>query len=280
MSKFLKRDLIHLTPAQTRMAVSGWGQEAYDNSIVEKICYLSDGLKVKGYLAYPADHKGKKLPCVIWNRGGYKNKGAIDHFTAKGIFGQIASWGYVVFTSQYRGNDGGEGEEEIGGADINDVINLKPLAGEIEFADSSSWGMIGWSRGGMMTLLTLLKDPDFKCASVTGAISNMKEYLSASNYLRDFYRSELGDDRFDEEVNKRTILNFADKLPHIPYLVMHGGADETVPVSQSIELAKKLQEYKYQYRLVIFEEGDHYLKSHRKEVEALTKYWLNKYLVD
>jgi dipeptidyl aminopeptidase/acylaminoacyl peptidase len=260
------------------MAVSGWGEEAIENSVVEKICYLSDGLKVKGYFAYPADHKEKKFPCVIWNRGGYKNKGAIDHFTARGIFGQIASWGYIVFTSQYRGNDGGEGTEEIGGADIKDVINLKPLAGEIDFADSSKWGMIGWSRGGMMTLLTLLKDKDFKCAAVTGAISNMQEYIAGNNYLTGFYKQELGEDKFNEEVIKRTVINSVNNLPRIPYLVMHGGNDEAVPVSQSIELARKLQEFNHLYRLVIFEEGDHYLKSHRKEVEAMTQMWLKKYL--
>ena len=83
---------------------------------------------------------------------------------------------------------------------------------------------------------------------------------------------------FDDEVNKRTVLNFIEKLPFIPYLIMHGGADETVPVAQSIELAKRLEQNNHKFRLVIFEEGDHYLKSHRKEVESLTRMWLEKNL--
>jgi hypothetical protein len=37
------------------------------------ITYLSDGLKVKGYLCIP--RKGEKLPCVIWNRGGNRDSG-------------------------------------------------------------------------------------------------------------------------------------------------------------------------------------------------------------
>ena len=174
-----------------KMALSGWGNEAIEKSVVEKISYLSDGLKVKGYLAYPAGQTSKKYPCVIWNRGGYKNNGAIDHFTARGIFGQIASWGYVVFASQYRGNVGGEGTEEMGGADINDILNLKPLADELEFADASGWGMIGWSRGGMMTFLALLKDPAFKCAVVNGAISDMKGYASSSESLKNYFASDI-----------------------------------------------------------------------------------------
>lgn len=35
---------------------------------VRSLTYLSDGLRVKGYLAMP--RQGQKLPCVIYNRGG------------------------------------------------------------------------------------------------------------------------------------------------------------------------------------------------------------------
>ncbi|MFO7447692.1 MAG: prolyl oligopeptidase family serine peptidase, partial [Ignavibacteriaceae bacterium] len=179
-TEILQRDAIQLNPSQTKMLISGWGEETYENAVVEKITYLSDGLKVKGYIAYPKNTQSEKLPCIIWNRGGYQNKGAIDHFTARGIFGNLASWGYVVFASQYRGNDGGEGKEEIGGNDVNDILNLIPLADEFSFADKNSWGIEGWSRGGMMTYLTLLKNPNFKCAVLTGAISNIKAYAEKS----------------------------------------------------------------------------------------------------
>ena len=146
MSKIIERKEIELSAIQNKMIKSGWGEETLKNTIVEKITYDSDSLKVKGYLARPKDDTGK-YPCVIWCRGGIGNAGAIDSFNAKGIFGQIASWGYIVFASQYRGNDGGEGQDEFGGDDVNDVLNLIPLADEIENADKSKWGIEGWSRG-------------------------------------------------------------------------------------------------------------------------------------
>ena len=59
---------------------------------------------------------------------------------------------------------------------------------------------------------------------------------------------------------------------------MHGGSDGTVPVQQSMKLAERLAEEKRKYRLVIFEEGDHFLKNHRKEVDQLRKMWFEKYL--
>ncbi len=180
-SKILNREEIKLNESQNRMVISGWGKEEFDTSIVEKITYISDGLRVKGYLAYPVINKNHMFPCIIWNRGGFRENGAIDKFTARGIFGQLASWGYVVFASQYRGNAGSEGHEYFGGDDVNDILNLIGLAEDIPFADYNKWGIEGWSRGGMMTLLTLLKKSNFntivKCAVLSGAIYNLKSYL-------------------------------------------------------------------------------------------------------
>ena len=156
-SLIIERNKIELNASQDSMINSGWGEGIIKNTIVEKITYLSDGLKVKGYVAYPKD-TSKKYPRIIWNRGGIGNRGLIDSFTARGLFGQLASWGYVVFASQYRGNDGGEGKDEFGGNDLNDVLNLTSLAKEFEFADDNRWGIEGWSRGGMMTYLALTKN--------------------------------------------------------------------------------------------------------------------------
>lgn len=35
-----------------------------------RIKYMSDGLKVSGFIYKPKDVAGRKLPAVIWNRGG------------------------------------------------------------------------------------------------------------------------------------------------------------------------------------------------------------------
>ncbi len=277
----IHREQITLSETQTKMAVSGWGNEIVDNSsVAEKITYLSDGLKVKGYLAYPADiQAGEKIPFVIWNRGGYGDKGAIDRFTARGMFGQLASWGYAVLASQYRGNDGGEGKEELGGSEINDIKNLFPLAEELEFIDVTNAAVEGWSRGGMMTFILLKEKYDFKCAVLSGAISNLKALTDSGSKAEEYYREKISKGNFASEFKKRSAITFTRILPDIPYLLMHGGYDDMVPVQQTIELARKFSEEKKTYRLVIFEGGDHFLKSHRKEVDQLRKSWYEKYLL-
>jgi dipeptidyl aminopeptidase/acylaminoacyl peptidase len=276
-SKIIRRELIHLTESQNKMIISGWGKDVLDNTTVEKIDYLSDGLKVHGYIAYPND-QSKKYPCIIWNRGGYENNGVIDQFSARGMFGLIASWGYVVFASQYRGNARSEGKDEIGGRDVNDILNMMSLADEFEFADKTKWGIEGWSRGGMMTYLTLLKNPNFRCAVLVGAISDLKSYVETSANRNSIYKKFIGEKDFEKKLEERTILDSVDKLPNIPYLIMHGKSDETIPVEQSIRIAEKFKALNYEYHLELFAGGDHYLKKHRKEVDNLRKDWYKKYL--
>jgi dipeptidyl aminopeptidase/acylaminoacyl peptidase len=274
--KIIEREKIKLSPSQNQMVKSGWGDKTLNDTVVEKITYDSDDLKVKGYIAYPK--KEGKFPCIIWNRGGYYDKGAIDLFNARGIFGQIASWGYVVFATQYRGNAGGEGKESLGGEDVNDVLNLIPLAKEISKADLNLWGIEGWSRGGLMTFLALAENHNFKCAVLSGAISDLEKNVADNPNLKKIYGEMIGKKNLKENLAKRSAINFVNKLPDIPYLLMHGSSDETISPLQSIDLAKKFQEKKLNYRLVIFEGGDHFLKSHRKEVDSLRKSWFDKYL--
>lgn len=287
-STILSREEIQLNESQNKMIASGWEQDVLDNTITEKITYISDGLKVKGYISYPID-KLKKYPCVIWNRGGIENRGVIDSFTARGMFGQIASWGYVVFSSQYRGNDGGEGKDEFGGDDVNDVLNLIPLADEIDNADKSKWGIEGWSRGGMMTYLALTKTDNpnypsagFKCAIVSGGIANLRCSSDESPFMRRLYEVTMGryqGEEFYQKCESRSIVKFADKLSkETPILIVHGTADVRVLPHDSIDLSYKLLELKIPFRLVMLEGGDHFMKKHRKEVDEMRKKWFEKYL--
>ena len=281
MSKFLTRDIINLSEQEKKMIGSGWGKDSLEKTVVEKITYLSDGLKVSGYIAYPKDDT-KKYPCIIWCRGGIGDTGAIDKFTARGIYGQIASWGYCVFASQYRGNDGSEGHDDFGGDDLNDVLNLIPLADEVPQANINIWGIEGWSRGGMMAYLTLTKTNIFKAAIVLGGIANLHCNSNESIFMRRLYEQTLGrykEDEFKNGCKTRSIVNFADQLSKTtPMLIIHGNADSRVLPHDSLDLSYKLLDFKIPYRLVMLEGGDHFLKSHRKEVDEMRKNWFEKYL--
>lgn len=281
MKRILERSPIELDPIHKKMVISGWGINALENSAVEKITYLSDGLKIKGYLAYPKAQT-QKFPCIIWCRGGFGNAGAIDEFNASGIFGQIASWGYVVFASQYRGNSGSEGIDDFGGQDVNDVLNLIPLADEVTCADNSIWGIEGWSRGGMMTYLSLTKTEIFKAAIVIGGIANLRCNSDESPFMKKLYDTSakhLNSLEKNSFCETRSIVNFPEKLPRgTNILLLHGTKDNRVLPHDSVDLSYKLLENDIPFRLVLLEGGDHFLKSHKNEVSRFRKDWFDKYL--
>jgi dipeptidyl aminopeptidase/acylaminoacyl peptidase len=273
----LERKVINCPPMQEKMVKSGWGAEVIEKSIVEKIKYRSDGLTIKGYAAYPKNIN-KKIPVIFWNRGGYKNNGAIDLFTARGMFGKTASWGYFVFASSYRGSRGSEGEDEVGGKDVNDILNLIHAVKEYQFADENNMGIEGWSRGGLMTLLTLMKTDKFKCAVLNGAISNIEDFFHRSSSIKKYLENLTEDKDISSVLKKRNILSRIEKLPDIPYLIIHGENDTTVPPEHSIELSRKFSEINYTSKLAIIKGGDHFLKKNREETDKLRKNWFDKYL--
>ena len=91
--------------------------------------------------------------------------------------------------------------------------------------------------------------------------------------LKSYYENLIGKEKLEKELQKRSAINFVNELPKIPYLLIHGAQDETVSSNQSIELAKKFNEFNIPHKLVLPENGDHFLRKNRKEVDVLRKGW-------
>jgi len=246
--------------------------------------YESDGLKVKGYMAYPKDTL-QSCPVIIYNRGGNREFGSLNEYKMAFILAKVASWGYVVLASQYRGNDGGEGVEEFGGADVKDVIHLIDVASNVPFADTTRIGMYGWSRGGMMTYLALMQTNKVKAAVVGGAVTDLKAVDKSRNgEMGEYVYSQLMPGYIknkDSVMALRSAIFHTEKLPKTtPILLLHGTADWRVIPEESLEMALELQKAKVPYALVMFEGGDHGLSEFRKEVNQQVKAWFDKYVKD
>ena len=199
------------------------------------------------------------------------------------ILARVASWGYNVVASQYRGNDGGEGREEFGGKDVNDVLNLIPLVEKLPNTNPNKIGMYGWSRGGMMTYLALMKTDKIKAAVVGGALSDLKMMdESRDGEMGVHVFSELmpnyTEDK-DELIRQRSAVFNANKLcKTTPILLLHGTADWRVVPEESLNMALAMQKARVPYSLVMFEGGDHGLNEFDDEVDIFTQAWFDKYL--
>jgi dipeptidyl aminopeptidase/acylaminoacyl peptidase len=246
-----------------------------------EITYLSEGLKVKGYLAHPSE-KGV-YPCIIFNRGGNREFGSLNEKKMVHILAAAANWGYVVIAGNYRGNGGGEGVEEFGGADVKDVINLIPALESLEIADASRIGMYGWSRGGMMTYLALKQTDRIKAAVVGGALSDSFKMIESRPGMEDVYRELVPNYRADRKrvLTERSPVLWADKLPKTtPILILHGTADWRVVPEMAIEMSAALLKAKHPFRLLLLEGGDHGLTEHSEKVAQEVREWFDRYVAN
>lgn len=249
---------------------------------IERITYGSDGLRVKGYLVAPRG--GERLPCVIFNRGGNREFGALTDESAALWLGSIARHGYVVVASQYRGNAGGEGREEFGGADVADVLHLIPLLESLPRADATRIGMYGWSRGGLMTYLALARTERIRAAIVGGGMSDASDMVALRPEMETEVLAELvpnWERERDAALAARSPVRWVERLHKgTPILLLHGGADWRVHPSEALRMAEALLAARHPFRLILFEGGDHGLSEHRAERNRVALEWLDAYVRD
>lgn len=247
-----------------------------------RITYLSDGLKVTAFSIEPKE-KGK-YPCIISNRGGNRDFGQWTPLSIGRFLGSIASWDYIVIASQYRGNDGGEGIEDFGGKDINDVLNLIPVLAQMPNADTSRIGIEGSSRGGMMTYLALKKTCIFKAAVVTAGMANAFTNIASRPEMEKNVYNELVPNYWankESSLKERSATFWAEQLcKQTPLLIMHGSSDWRVLPSESLELIQKLYQYKHPTRFIFYEGADHGITEFRDDRLVEMKKHFDYYLRD
>jgi dipeptidyl aminopeptidase/acylaminoacyl peptidase len=258
--------------------------EKYNNELdYQRIRYLSDGLKVVGFIIKPKRTDGKKLPVIIFNRGGTREFGRLV-FGYLFRFFDLVSGGYILVASQYRGNTGGEGREEFGGADVNDVLNLISVIESIPEADASRIGMYGWSRGGMMTYIALTKTDRIAAAIIGAGMADSFDTIKRRPEMEKDVYSQLIPNYWENKaaaLEARSAVKWPEKLhKNTPILLLHGSSDWRVHPNQALRMAFKLYEHKHPFRFVFFEGGDHGLSENREEVNRLVKDWLDRYVRD
>ena len=283
--KILSKELIVLPDSMLqRMATTDSTiRKDLEGVSLYRITYLSDGLKVIGFLAEPKQKK--KYPCIIANRGGRWNFSLWKPYYVAYYLGRMASWGYVVIASQYRGSsDGGEGKEEYGGKDLNDVFNLVPVLAQLPNADTSRIGMHGQSRGGMMTYLALKRSCRFKAAVIVAGVADAFDAIQKRPELEDRTFRDLVPDydkNKDAALKSRSAIFWVDEMcKTTPLLLIQGTADPNVDASQSIRLADKLYQYKHPVRFILYEGADHFITQFEKEMFSECRRHFDYYVRD
>lgn len=281
----LSRQNIHYPVYDSVQGIGMYYDKATYNAAIEdksykteKIVYRSDGLKVVAYLSTPALTTAGKLPVIIFNRGSYiRNDIAYVHAP---LFQKFVKAGFIVISPALRESEGGEGKDELGGKDADDIMNLVPLLAALPFVDTSKMFMLGESRGGMMTYIALREKFPVKAAVTIGAITDMETFLK-DNPGAEQLLTQINPDyktSKSQQLAERSAVDWADKI-NIPVLVMNGQADPQVKPYHALMLANKLQEFGKTYQLIILEGGNHILSGkYTEERDRQVLAWFEKYM--
>ena len=114
------------------------------------------------------------------------------------------------------------------GRGVRDVLALTQLLDEIPNADSTRLGMHGWSRGGMQTYIAAKSLPNIKAIAVGAGNSDEEMALKIRPKFEKMLIKRVPNfkDNRAEELKKRSVIKWTDKLPKkAPILLLHGDKD-------------------------------------------------------
>ncbi|MBD8524624.1 alpha/beta hydrolase family protein [Pseudomarimonas arenosa] len=251
--------------------LSVWAsREKYDTAVATVDCrfitYESDGLKISGFMIAPKGESGRRLPVLIFNRGGNGGFGAISFALALQRLVPFAQDGFLVLSSQYRGlnesNPEQFGRDEFGGADVRDVERLLELVDRLPQADPDNIFMLGASRGVMMSYLVARGSDRIRAlASVNGDV-DLELELKFRPEMERVYAARIPNyaSRKQEALAERSVMHWAEELPRdMPILLLHGGEDDRVDPNNGPRFKARLDALGHPSKLIMYPDDGHSL---------------------
>jgi dipeptidyl aminopeptidase/acylaminoacyl peptidase len=206
-------------------------------------------LVLRAYTFLPRKRPAKgKLPLMVFVHGGVH--GNLDASFIH-ILRELVQQGYAVLAPEYRGSSGyGRGFRQLidyGGLENEDVFaGKKWMLENYDIIDPDRVGIMGWSHGGMITLMNLFAHPkDYKVGYAAVPVSDLVARMGyKSQGYRDLFSAPYHIGKTAEEnVNeyrRRSPAWNAEKL-QTPLLIHTTTNDEDVNVLEVEHLIKALK---------------------------------------
>ncbi len=235
----------------------------------------AEGLELDGWMIKPRDFKeNRQYPVFMFTYGGPGSQQVTDSW--KGLnfwwFQMLAQQGYLVACVDNRGT-GGRGEEfkkmtylQLGHYETIDQIEAARYLGSLKYTDPNRIGIFGWSYGGYLSSLCLLKGNDvFKAAIAVAPVTNWKWYdtIYTERYMRTYKENEKG-------YRENSPVYFADRLKGA-YLLIHGMGDDNVHFQNTAEMANALVAANKQFDTYFYPNRNHGIFGGNTRLHLYTK---------
>jgi dipeptidyl aminopeptidase/acylaminoacyl peptidase len=180
----------------------------------------------------------KPYPAFIYCRGGIGKVGRVKTHWVE----QFANQGYVVFAPNYRGNEGGEGRDEFGGGENEDVLSAHRLLRSLPFVDRERISIMGFSRGAINAAQTAVQAEGIYRLILWGGVSDLTATYEERIDLRRMLKRVLGGSpaKVPEKYLDRSPIEMAQRIT-CPILIMHATEDLQVDYGHGQRMYERLR---------------------------------------
>ena len=220
----------------------------------------NQGVRLNGWMMKPVDFdETKKYPVLMYVYGGPGSQTVSNQWGGHYMWYQsLCQKGYIIVSIDNRGT-GGRGAEfkkctykELGKLETVDQIEGAKYLSTLNYVDSKRIGIWGWSYGGYMSSLCILKGADyFNTAIAVAPVTNWRFYdtIYTERYMQTPQENENGYDL-------NSPINHVDSLSG-NYFLIHGSADDNVHVQNTYEMVDALVKANKQFELFIYPDKNH-----------------------
>jgi len=237
-------------------------QKDYGVSAIEFFTFqTTDNLTLNGWMLKPANFDAtKKYPVFMFLYGGPGSQQVTNQWKGQNYwwFQMLAQQGFIVACVDNRGT-GARGETfkkvtylQLGKYETQDQIEAAQYLGRQSFADPNRIGIFGWSYGGYMSSLCLLKGNDvFKAAIAVAPVTSWKWYDSVytERYMQTLSENPSG-------YKDNSPVYFADRLKG-NFLLVHGLGDDNVHFQHTAEMTNALINANKQFDTYLYPNRNH-----------------------
>jgi pimeloyl-ACP methyl ester carboxylesterase len=201
--------------------------------------FTSGSHELAAILARPENPKGRRLPGLVISHG-YPSATAGAGATKsayQALADRIATdLGWVVLAVNYRGCGGSEGNFSMDGWYDDTTAAIDELCGMDDVA--AIW-LAGFGTGGALAIAAAASDERVRGVAAMGPPADFDDWVSNPKLLLQHSRKigVVTDEEFPpsfddwaESLGRYKAVEFATRMQTKPFLLLHGGDDEAVPV--------------------------------------------------
>jgi dipeptidyl aminopeptidase/acylaminoacyl peptidase len=248
-----------------------------------------DGLEVEGLLTYPVNYEaGKRVPLILNIHGGPTGVFSETFIGRASLYpiATFASRGYAVLRPNPRGSSG-YGKTfrfanygDWGGKDYEDDQTGVDAVIAMGVADPDRLAVMGWSYGGFMTSWTITQTKRFKAAVIGAGVTDLWSFTGTADipgFIPDYFGGEAWDN-FDAW-RKHSPITYVKGVT-TPTLILHGEADDRVPVTQGYEYYNALKRQGALTKMVVYPRQPHGPREPKFVLDIMQRHldWVEKYV--